>query len=193
MGMRQYAETLEEMQAFTAARTHSTEDEIWLLQHYPVFTQGQAGKPEHLLHAGVIPVVQSDRGGQITYHGPGQLIIYLLIDIRRRKIGVRQLVDLIEQTIISLLDEYAIESRARKDAPGVYVGASKIAALGLRIRKGCSYHGLSLNVDMDLLPFNQINPCGMQGLGVTQMKSLCIDAELEAIGERLACKLIEQL
>lgn len=193
LGMQEYSQTFDEMRAFTAARTDQTPDEIWLLQHYPVFTQGQAGKPEHLLNPKGIPVVQSDRGGQITYHGPGQLVIYLLIDIRRLRLGVRQLVDLIESSLMSLLSDYGVESHARKDAPGVYIGPSKIAALGLRVRKGCSYHGLSLNVDMDLEPFSQINPCGMAGLGVTQLKTLGICSDIEQIGEQLVAKLIDRL
>lgn len=193
LGLQDYSQTLEQMRAFTDARTDQTLDEIWLLQHHPVFTQGQAGKPEHLLNPNGIPVVQSDRGGQITYHGPGQLIIYLLIDIRRLKLGVRQLVDLIELSLVSMLSDLGVESHARKDAPGVYIGASKIAALGLRIRKGCSYHGLSLNVDMDLAPFSQINPCGMQGLEVTQMRALGVCSDIESISERLVAKLTGQL
>ena len=201
LGLQDYAQTLEQMRVFTAARTDQTKDEIWVLQHNPVFTQGQAGKPEHLLYPDKIPVVQSDRGGQVTYHGPGQLIIYLLIDIRRLNLGVRQLVDLIEQSIISLLADYGVDSRARKDAPGVYVfdpeggskGDAKIAALGLRIRKGCSYHGLSLNVDMDLKPFSQINPCGMEGLDVTQMSVLGICTEMSKIEKQLVNKLIDGL
>ncbi|MBV1914108.1 MAG: lipoyl(octanoyl) transferase LipB [Pseudomonadales bacterium] len=193
LGLQDYAQTLEKMRAFTAARTDQTEDEIWVLQHNPVFTQGQAGKPEHLLNPDNIPVVQSDRGGQVTYHGPGQLIIYLLIDIKRLKLGVRQLVDLIEQSIIGLLTDYGIDSRARKDAPGVYVNDSKIAALGLRIRKGCSYHGLSLNIDMDLKPFGKINPCGMEGLEVTQMSAFGINGDISEIEQQLLKKLTECL
>ncbi len=193
MGIREYSDTLEQMREFTDARTAQTQDEIWLLQHSPVFTQGQAGKPEHLLNPRDIPVVQSDRGGQITYHGPGQLIVYLLIDIRRLKLGVRQLVDLIEGSIIEFLSELGLESHARKDAPGVYIGASKIAALGLRIRKGCSYHGLSLNVDMDLAPFSQINPCGMEGLEVTQLKSVGIPLGIDIVSSRLLSCLIERI
>ncbi|MEJ1335395.1 MAG: lipoyl(octanoyl) transferase LipB, partial [Candidatus Sedimenticola sp. (ex Thyasira tokunagai)] len=169
LGRREYTEVWREMQAFTDGRTPESADEIWLLEHPPVFTQGQAGKMEHLLDPGGIPVVQSDRGGQVTYHGPGQLVAYLLIDLRRAKLGVRQLVSLIEKSIIALLEEYDIEANAEPKAPGVYVDGRKIAALGLRVRHGCSFHGLSLNVDMDLEPFSHINPCGYAGLAVTQL------------------------
>ncbi len=172
LGSQDYPATWESMKTFTDTRDASTADECWLLQHPPVYTLGQAGRVEHVLDAGEIPLVKCDRGGQVTYHGPGQLVAYLLLDIRRRGIGIRQLVDIIEQALIELLGEYAIESHTRKGAPGVYVGDDKIAALGLRIRNGCSYHGLSLNVDMDLEPFSRINPCGYPGLGVTQLKDL---------------------
>jgi len=148
------------------------DDEIWLLSHKPVFTQGQAGKSEHILNSGDIPVVNIDRGGQVTYHGPGQLVAYLLLNVRRRNFGVRNLVDLIEKSIIETLGEYGIEATTRKGAPGVYVNDAKIAALGLRIKNGWSYHGLSLNVDMNLEPFSRINPCGFEGLAVTQLADL---------------------
>ena len=197
LGLQDYSEILGKMREFTAARDAETVDEIWILQHPQVFTQGQAGKPEHLLSDQGIPVVQSDRGGQITYHGPGQLIVYLLLDIKRLKVGVRQLVDLIEQSLIGLLSEYSIPSCSRADAPGVYLGASgegaKIAALGLRIRKGCSYHGLSLNVDMDLSPFNQINPCGMVNLDVTDMKAQGVDASLTEVADQLLTQITREL
>jgi len=160
------------MQAFTNERNESTQDEIWFVEHNPVFTLGQAGKPEHLLNPGDIPTIQTDRGGQVTYHGPGQLVAYLLLNLRRHKLGVRQLVTLIEQSIIDLLHDYGIDSAARPDAPGVYVAEKKIAALGLRVRHGCSFHGLSLNVDMDLEPFSRINPCGYPDMQVTQMREL---------------------
>lgn len=152
LGRREYTEVWREMQAFTDHRTPESADEIWLVEHPPVFTQGQAGKAEHLLDPADIPVVQSDRGGQVTYHGPGQLVVYLLIDLRRAELGVRQLVTLIEKSIIALLAEYGITANAEPKAPGVYVDGHKIAALGLRVRRGCSFHGLSLNVDMDLEP-----------------------------------------
>ncbi len=160
------------MLEFTLNRTADTPDELWLLQHEPVFTLGQAGKLEHILNAHDIPVVKSDRGGQVTYHGPGQLIVYLLIDVRRNKLGIRQLVDLIENSIISVLADYEIVGKTRSRAPGVYVDESKIAALGLRIKQGCSYHGLSFNIDMDLTPFTYINPCGYAGMETTQLIDL---------------------
>ena len=170
LGTVDYESTWSAMNAFTLGRDENQEDECWFLQHNPVFTLGQAGKPEHILNPHQIPVVNTDRGGQVTYHGPGQLVAYLLVDIKRRKIGIRQLVDLIENSIIELLDGYGIVAATRKGAPGVYVDEKKIAALGLRIKQGCSYHGLSLNVDMDLEPFSYINPCGHPGMGVTQLR-----------------------
>lgn len=160
------------MTDFTNQRTLETQDQLWLVEHPPVFTQGQAGKAEHLLSPGEIPVVQTDRGGQVTYHGPGQLVAYPLLDLKRLKIGVRDLVTQIEQTIIATLAHYQISSAAKPDAPGVYVDGKKIASLGLRVRRGCSFHGLALNVDMDLSPFLQINPCGYEGLAMTQIKDL---------------------
>lgn len=182
------------MQDFTAARTADTPDEIWLLQHPPVYTLGVAGKPEHLPRAdNGIPVVRSDRGGQITYHGPGQLVIYLLLDMRRRGLGVRPLVRTMEGAVIDLLAAYGTPARGRNDAPGVYVGAAKIAALGLRIRNGCCYHGLALNVDMDLSPFDAINPCGYPGLEVTQTRDLGIADSLAALGEKLVAHLLLRL
>lgn len=169
LGLQFYENTLAAMQAFTRSRDADTPDEFWCLQHPPVFTQGQAGKPEHLLNVGSLPVVQSDRGGQVTYHGPGQLIVYLLVDIGRRRLGPRRQVDIIENALIALLAHYGVAAQARADAPGVYVNGAKIAQLGLRIRQGRSYHGLSLNVAMDLAPFARINPCGHAGLAVTQL------------------------
>jgi lipoyl(octanoyl) transferase len=172
LGIRPYLQTWQAMQAFTDSRDATTADEIWLLQHEAVYTQGQAGKAEHLLHQTDIPVVQSDRGGQITYHGPGQLIAYLLIDVRRKGLGVRQLVTDMEQAVIALLAHSGIEAMAKPDAPGVYVAGAKIASLGLRIRRGCSFHGLALNVNLDLAPFSHINPCGYAGLTMTQTSTL---------------------
>ncbi len=169
LGIQPYELIWQKMLEFTLNRTPSTPDELWVLQHEPVFTLGQAGKPEHILNAHDIPVVKSDRGGQVTYHGPGQLVIYLLIDVRRNKLGIRQLVDLIENSIISVLASYGIRGETKPRAPGVYVGEKKIAALGLRIKQGCSYHGLSFNIDMDLTPFTYINPCGYAGLETTQL------------------------
>ena len=173
------------MQHFTAERDADTADEIWLLQHPPVFTLGLAGKPEHLLRDIGVPLVQVDRGGQITYHGPGQIVAYLLLDLNRRRLKVRELVHAMEQAIIDLLADYAIAAARRPGAPGVYVGEAKLAALGLRVRRGCSYHGLSLNVAMDLAPFAAINPCGYSGLPVTQLRDLGVADAPEAAGEKL--------
>jgi lipoyl(octanoyl) transferase len=172
LGERDYRTCWQAMTEFTNQRTTETPDQLWLVEHPPVFTQGQAGKTEHLLFPGEIPVVQTDRGGQVTYHGPGQLVAYPLLDLKRLKIGVRDLVTYIEETIIATLAHYQIESSAKPDAPGVYVDGKKIASLGLRVRRGCSFHGLALNVDMDLSPFLQINPCGYEGLAMTQIKDL---------------------
>jgi len=158
------------MHEFTDTRDENTPDEIWLVEHPPVFTQGQAGKAEHLLMPGDIPVIQSDRGGQITYHGPGQQVMYVLLNLKRRKLGVRELVTVLEQTVVNTLTEFDIEAHPRADAPGVYVGDMKICSLGLRIRKGCSFHGLALNINMDLSPFLRINPCGYAGMEMAQMR-----------------------
>ena len=178
LGLQDYAQTWQAMTEFTNTRTPETPDELWLVEHLPVFTQGQAGKPEHLLLPGDIPVIKTDRGGQVTYHGPGQLVAYPLLDLRRLKLGVRDLVTLIEQTLVAVLSHYGIDAYPKPDAPGVYVDGAKIASLGLRVRRGCSFHGLSLNVAMDLAPFLRINPCGYQGLAMTQMRDL-LDAQLE--------------
>ncbi|MDA7088108.1 lipoyl(octanoyl) transferase LipB [Pseudomonas sp. SA3-5] len=172
LGLVDYEPTWQAMQRFTNERGPDTADEIWLLQHRPVFTQGQAGKPEHLLLPGDIPVVQVDRGGQVTYHGPGQLVAYLLLDLRRSGLGVRELVSRIERSLIATLASYGVSASAKPDAPGVYVAGAKIASLGLRIRNGRSFHGLALNVDMDLTPFRRINPCGYAGLAMTQLADL---------------------
>lgn len=193
LGLTPYEETLLAMQRFTAQRTPQTSDELWWTEHPPVFTQGQAGRAEHLLDAGEIPVVQSDRGGQITYHGPGQLVGYLLMDLRRGGLGPRTLVTCIEQSVVGLLADYGIAGVPRKDAPGVYVDGAKIAALGLRIRRGCSYHGLSLNVNMDLAPFRQINPCGLIGIDVTQTADLGGPASIGEVKAPLAAQLKRQL
>ncbi len=172
LGLRDYQPVFEAMKVFTTARDESTPDELWLLEHPPVFTQGLNGKPEHLLAPGDIPVIAVDRGGQVTYHGPGQAVCYCLLDLRRARLGVRELVTLLEQTVIGLLRDYDITAHARPEAPGVYVGGRKIASLGLRVRRGCCYHGLSFNVAMDLQPFSRINPCGYPGLQVTQLSAL---------------------
>jgi lipoyl(octanoyl) transferase len=187
LGLVDYQPTLAAMRQFTDLRDADSPDELWLLQHPPVFTQGQAGKAEHVLAPGVIPVIQVDRGGQVTYHGPGQWVVYLMVDIRRHQLGVRDLVNLIERSVVQLLEEYAIFAIAKPGAPGVYVAGEKIASLGLRVRRGCSYHGLALNVDMDLEPFGRINPCGYEGLQVTSMARLLPDARLnlEVVGKRL--------
>lgn len=193
LGLVAYEPTWHAMQRFTDRRDEQTSDEIWLLQHPPVFTQGQAGKAEHVLFPGDIPVVQVDRGGQVTYHGPGQLVGYLLLDVRRSGLGVRDLVSRIEQSLIDLLASYGILANARSDAPGVYVEGAKIASLGLRIRHGCSFHGLSLNVDMDLEPFRRINPCGHAGLPMTQMCDLLGPLVIEEVQVRLRQQLVESL
>lgn len=189
-GLQDYQTTWAAMRDFTDTRDVTTTDELWWLQHSPVLTLGQAGKPQHILAAGDIPVVHTDRGGQVTYHGPGQLVGYLLFDLRRLGFGVRDLVSAIEASIIDLLSTYSIVAVARRDAPGVYVDGRKIAALGLRIRKGCSYHGLSLNVDMDLEPFERINPCGYQGLAVCRTKDLGIQADIGTLADKLTSHLM---
>ncbi|CAH3589557.1 Octanoyltransferase, partial [Enterobacter cloacae] len=170
LGLQPYEPVSQAMHDFTDSRDDTTPDEIWLVEHLPVFTQGQAGKAEHLLMTGDIPVIQSDRGGQVTYHGPGQQVMYVLLNLKRRKLGVRELVTLLEQTVVNTLAEYGIDAHPRADAPGVYVGEMKICSLGLRIRKGCSFHGLALNINMDLTPFQRINPCGYAGMEMTQMR-----------------------
>jgi lipoyl(octanoyl) transferase len=182
------------MQAFTTDRTASTPDELWLVEHPPVYTLGIAAKPEHLPRAdNGIPVVRTDRGGQITYHGPGQVVAYTLVDLRRRQLSVRALVRRLENAVIELLGDFSIRAAGREDAPGVYVGDAKVAALGLRIRNGCAYHGLSLNVDMDLAPFAVINPCGYAGLAVTQTRALGMREDAAAVATLLVPKLAAQL
>jgi lipoyl(octanoyl) transferase len=194
LGLVDYEATVKTMQDFTLTRTALTPDELWLLEHPSVFTLGLAGKPEHLLHPTLIPVVKTDRGGQITYHGPGQLIAYLLLDIKRYGMGVRELVRKLEQAVIDLLqEEYNIKAHGSIEAPGVYVAGAKIAALGLRIRNGCSYHGLSFNVNMDLTPFNWINPCGYPNLAVTQLKELGVEVTPAQLQNSLAYFLQKQL
>ena len=193
LGQVDYLPTWQAMLDFTARRDASTNDEIWLLEHPPVYTLGQAGLPEHLLQQSDIPLLRIDRGGQITYHAPGQLIAYLLIDIKRRGYGVRELVRRMEQAIIDLLNTARIPAQRRDNAPGVYVNNAKIAALGLRIKRGCSYHGLALNIDMDLSPFKQINPCGYRGMAVTQMRDLGVSATIEQLSVSLAAQLIQHI
>jgi len=193
LGLQPYQPIWESMQAFTDERSGDTPDEIWVLEHEPVFTQGQAGKPEHLLHTGDIPVVQVDRGGQVTYHGPGQLIIYLLLDLRRNKLGVRDVVSLMEEGVISTLGSFGIDAYAKPDAPGVYVNEAKIASLGLRVRRGCTFHGLALNLNMNLEPFLRINPCGYAGMAMTQLCALVPSAEPDVATTRLVDYLTKEI
>jgi lipoyl(octanoyl) transferase len=193
LGRQPYQPVWDAMERFTAERGEQGADELWLLEHDPVYTLGQAGKPEHVLMPGAIPVVRCNRGGQVTYHGPGQLVAYPLIDIRRLGIGVRALVNRIEQAIIDTLAHWQIRAERRPGAPGVYVGAAKIAALGLRVRHGCSFHGLAFNVNMDLAPFYGINPCGYSGLQVTQMLELAGETALSEVAAELVGQLSRQL
>ena len=197
LGVADYAETLHAMQSHNRTRTHDTPDEIWLLEHPRVYTLGLAGKPEHVLDAGDIPVIKVERGGQVTYHGPGQLVAYLLLDVKRLGYGVKELVRRIEQSLIDLLAQYEIESFRKAGMPGVYVnvksGDAKIAAIGLRVANHATYHGLSLNVDMDLAPFSRINPCGYEGLAVTQMHDLRVTDKIQVIGNNLVAHLQRNL
>jgi len=193
LGVVDYADTWQAMIDHTQQRTRETPDEIWLLQHPPIYTQGIAGKAEHLLAPGNIPVIRTDRGGQITYHGPGQLIAYLLLDLRRRQLGVRELVRKMENTVINLLQSYLICAQSRIDAPGVYVKDAKIASLGLRVRRGACYHGIALNVAMDLSPFDAINPCGFPGLRITQTSELGIAASIDILEKKLVENFLVQL
>ncbi|MCR9578826.1 MULTISPECIES: lipoyl(octanoyl) transferase LipB [Vibrio diabolicus subgroup] len=193
LGRQDYEPVWKAMHEFTDQRTEETSDEVWLVEHNPVFTQGQAGKAEHLINTGDIPVVQSDRGGQVTYHGPGQLVAYFLINLRRKKLGVRDLVTTIENLVINTLKAYNIDSAARPDAPGVYVDGKKICSLGLRIRKGCSFHGLALNVNMDLTPFLRINPCGYEGMEMVQVSQFGGPDNVEAVEKQLIEELVTLL
>ena len=193
LGLMAYEPVWHAMQRFTDQRGPQAPDEIWLVQHSPVFTQGQAGKAEHLLLPGDIPVVQVDRGGQVTYHGPGQLVVYLLLDVRRLGFGVRDLVTRIENALIELLASFDVPAAAKADAPGVYVNGAKIASLGLRIRRGCSFHGLALNVDMQLEPFQRINPCGYAGLAMTQLRDHAGSIEFAEVSARLRAQLVKHL
>jgi lipoyl(octanoyl) transferase len=194
LGLVDYLPTLEAMRSFTAERDEQTADEIWLLQHPRVFTQGQAGKAEHLLAPGDIPVVQVERGGQVTYHGPGQLVAYLMLNLRRQKLGVRELVTAMENALVDVLGSYGVKAAPKADAPGVYVAGDKIASLGLRVRNGCSFHGLALNVDMDMSPFQRINPCGYAGLKMIQLKDLLkAPPALDEVAQRLERALRERL
>lgn len=193
LGRTDYQQSWDGMKDFTHNRDAQTPDELWITEHAPVFTQGLNGRAEHLLDPGDIPVIQVDRGGQVTYHGPGQLVLYCLVDIQRLGLGIRSFITRIEKSVIELLDQYGLKALARVNAPGVYVDAAKIAAFGLRIRKGCCYHGLSLNIDMDLRPFARINPCGYVGLAVTQLADFGIDPDLEQTGRELAGLLIRNM
>lgn len=192
LNQQPYDLIFERMKEFTASRQQETEDELWLLEHTPVYTQGQAGKKEHLIHQGSIPLVQSDRGGQITYHGPGQLIAYVLFDIQRRHLGIRTLVCELEQVLITLLADHNIEASVQCGAPGVYVEGEKIASIGLRVKQGCTYHGIALNVAMDLSPFLGINPCGYAHLKMTQMQAYCPNIRLSDVHDSLRMKLLSQ-
>ena len=193
LGFVAYEPTWRAMQSFTARRDEATEDQLWLVEHPPVFTLGLAGRREHVLSPGDIPVVSTDRGGQVTYHGPGQAVVYLMLDLRRRKLGVRELVSRIEGAVIDVLGGYAIEGSRRAGMPGVYVDGAKIAAIGLRIARGCSYHGVALNVDMDLEPFTRIDPCGYPGLAATQLKDHGVRDSIDAAQQRLADSLSRAL
>ncbi|OGT39987.1 MAG: octanoyltransferase [Gammaproteobacteria bacterium RIFCSPHIGHO2_12_FULL_38_14] len=190
---RLYLTTWEAMQKFTAMRTEQTIDEIWLLEHEPVFTQGQNGKQEHVLDPKQIPIVKTDRGGQVTYHGPGQLMAYTLIDLKRKQFGIRQFVTLLEQSVVDLLSSLNIAAKTHCHAPGVYVNEQKICSIGLRIRKGCSYHGIALNVQMDLSPFLQIHPCGFKDLSMTQITAFNDDQSTQTIGRNLITYLTKNL
>lgn len=192
-GLLPYEPTWQAMRAFTDARDANTPDEVWLLQHPPVFTLGQAGRPEHLLRDIGVPMVRIDRGGQITYHGPGQVVAYLLVDLARRRLKVREMVSLMEQVVIDCLADFGLRAERQAGAPGVYVDGAKIAALGLRVRNGCSYHGLSLNVDMDLAPFSAINPCGYEGLKTVQLSDFGVAADVATVGAALLRHLERQL
>ena len=192
LGLADYEPVWRAMQDFTDRRDDNTPDELWLVQHPPVFTQGQAGKAEHVLAPGDIPVIQADRGGQVTYHGPGQIVAYPLLDIRRSGLGVRELVNRIEEAIIQVLHQYGVEGVRRAGAPGIYVNDEKIASLGLRVRRGRTFHGLSFNIDMDLEPFQRINPCGFEGLQVTQLSAFST-AEFDEVEGRLVDSLVRHL
>lgn len=193
LGLVDYEATIEAMREFTMQRDADTEDELWLLEHSPVFTQGLNGKAEHILHNTPIPIVQTDRGGQVTYHGPGQLIAYTLFDLKRLGFGIREMVSRIEASVIDMLACYDIDAVARADAPGVYVAERKIASLGLRIKKGACYHGLSINIDMDLAPFSAINPCGLAGMEMIDFKQLGCDIAMPEAKQLLVEKLTQQI
>ncbi len=183
LGTQDYHSIWSKMKEFTLSRTENTEDELWLLEHNPVYTQGQAGKPEHILNTNSIPIIQSDRGGQVTYHGPGQLVVYVLVDLIRRNIGIRTLVAKLEQVLILILARYQIEGHVRCGAPGVYVNEQKIASIGLRVKNGRTYHGIALNVNMDLTPFHDINPCGYAKMEMTQISDFQPSVAIAEVGQ----------
>lgn len=193
LGLRDYVAVWQDMRDFTDRRDTGTTSECWIVEHPPVFTQGQAGRAEHVLAPGDIPLVQTDRGGQVTYHGPGQLVVYLLLSLREAGVGVRGLVTAMEQAVIDTLGRHGVRAAARRDAPGVYVDGAKLASLGLRVRRGCSYHGLALNVDNDLEPFERINPCGFPGLDVTSTRKLGVAADQQQLAAELVQHLAEAL
>lgn len=193
LGEQNYNQVWQSMQDFTQSRNKQTPDELWVVQHPPVYTLGRNGKESHILNKSDIPIIKVDRGGQVTYHGPGQLVIYFLLDLHRRKLGIRQLVTLIEDCLIALLFQYKIEAYSEKKAPGVYVNKQKIAALGLRVSKGCTTHGLSLNIDMDLSPFKDINPCGYENLEITQCRTLGIKEDSHTLTDKLIALIVESL
>jgi lipoyl(octanoyl) transferase len=193
LGLQDYEQCWHAMRDFTNQRDENTQDEIWAVEHPPVFTQGQSGKPEHILSAGNIPIIQVDRGGQVTYHGPGQLVIYPLVDLKRKKLNVRETVTILEKSVIELLREYNINAVSQCKAPGVYIDDKKICSLGLRIRRGCSFHGLALNVDMDLEPFSRINPCGYPELKMTQLSDFIRPVDIKHVGQKLIGHLIRNL
>lgn len=193
LGLADYLPTYVAMRRFTEARDAETPDELWILEHPPVYTAGMAARSEHFPRRPGIPLARTDRGGQITYHGPGQAVVYTLVDLARRGLGVRAMVRLIEQAVIDELDARGVRSELRRGAPGVYVEGAKIAALGLRVRRGCCYHGVALNVDMDLAPFSEIDPCGYPGLAVTQTSTLAVKAGVEELGDSLARRVTDLL
>jgi lipoyl(octanoyl) transferase len=193
LGLVDYPSTCQAMQTFTAERDSSTEDELWVLEHNPVFTQGLNGDPAHILNAGDIPIIDTDRGGQVTYHGPGQLVVYTLIDLRRNTIGVREMVTKIEQSVIAFLSQHGVTSESQKEAPGVYVDGRKIASLGLRVKRGACYHGVSININMDLTPFSRINPCGFASMEVIDLSSLNIELSMEQAQQQFVSALMAQL
>lgn len=193
LGQQDYLACWRAMQQFTTQRNEDTIDEIWLLEHYPVFTQGQNGKAEHILNPGDIPIMQTDRGGQVTYHGPGQLMVYTLIDLKRKQMTIRQFVTLLEESIIHLLAEYKINAYAKREAPGVYIDEKKIGSIGLRVRRGCAYHGIAFNVSLNLEPFTRINPCGFKKLQMTQFSALGGPSETLQTGRKLVNYLMQSL